>query len=49
MAARKSPGLGESLEDYVEIILALERDAGTARVRDIAELVEEALAQDGPA
>ena len=37
MAARKSPGLGESLEDYVEIILALERDAGTARVRDIAE------------
>jgi DtxR family transcriptional regulator, Mn-dependent transcriptional regulator len=37
MAVRKSPGLGESLEDYVEIILALERDAGTARVRDIAE------------
>src|SRR5664279_1209117 len=36
MPARKSPGLGESLEDYVEIILALERDAGGARVRDIA-------------
>ena len=36
MAAKKSPGLGESLEDYVEIILALERDAGGARVRDIA-------------
>jgi DtxR family Mn-dependent transcriptional regulator len=36
MPARKSLGLGESLEDYVEIILALEMDTGTARVRDIA-------------
>lgn len=36
MRASRNPGLGESLEDYVEIILALERDAGTARVRDIA-------------
>jgi DtxR family Mn-dependent transcriptional regulator len=36
MPVRKSLGLGESLEDYVEIILALEQDAGTARVRDIA-------------
>jgi DtxR family Mn-dependent transcriptional regulator len=36
MPARKNPGLGESLEDYVEIILALEQDAGGARVRDIA-------------
>ena len=39
MAARNSLGLGESLEDYVEIILALERDAGGARVRDIAARV----------
>jgi DtxR family Mn-dependent transcriptional regulator len=39
MPARKSAGLGESLEDYVEIILALERDAGGARVRDIAACV----------
>ncbi len=36
MPTRKSSGLGESLEDYVEIILALEQDAGGARVRDIA-------------
>jgi len=36
MAPRKAPGLGESLEDYIEIILALEQDAGAARVRDIA-------------
>ncbi|MDD5564144.1 MAG: metal-dependent transcriptional regulator [Thermoanaerobaculaceae bacterium] len=36
MAAKRSPGLGESLEDYVEIILALERDEGMARVGDIA-------------
>lgn len=39
MPARKNPGLGESLEDYVEIILALEQDAGGARVRDIAARV----------
>jgi len=39
MTPKRRPGLGESLEDYVEIILALERDAGTARVRDIAARV----------
>ncbi len=36
MAPRTARGLGESLEDYIEIILALEQDAGAARVRDIA-------------
>jgi len=36
MTPKRRRGLGESLEDYVEIILALEHDAGTARVRDIA-------------
>ena len=36
MSGRKRRGLGESLEDYVETILALERDAGAARVSDIA-------------
>ena len=37
MSPRNVRGLGESLEDYIEIILALEQEAGTARVRDIAE------------
>ena len=36
MSGRNRGGLGESLEDYVETILALERAAGAARVRDIA-------------
>jgi DtxR family Mn-dependent transcriptional regulator len=39
MSPKRRRGLGESLEDYVEIILALEHDAGTARVRDIAARV----------
>jgi DtxR family transcriptional regulator, Mn-dependent transcriptional regulator len=39
MTPKSRRGLGESLEDYVEIILALEHDAGTARVRDIAARV----------
>ncbi len=35
--AEKNTGLSESLEDYLEIILALEKSHRVARVRDIAE------------
>lgn len=36
MAERAGLGLGESLEDYLEAILALEREKGTARVSHIS-------------
>ena len=37
--AKRSQGLSENLEDYLETILSLEKTKKVARVKDIAEKV----------